>query len=412
MLGQTLDSNSAWLSARLADRGVIPLYHKTIADDLQATVTALTLAIETAELVIVTGGLGPTLDDLTRQAIATLMKKPLDMHPPSLERIRQLFKRLGREMPSSNRSQALIPRGAEVLNNDWGTAPGIRFKSGKTTVFALPGVPYEMENMAERHIFPMFDRGTGLAVVVASLHTFGAGESAVAETLGDLMQRGRNPLLGTTVSGGVVTVRFRCKAPTSKLAHKQLSATVELVKQRLGSLVFGEGTVTLADAVGELAKAKAKRLVTAESCTGGLVAKLLTDVPGSSAWFDGGWITYANAMKNRELHVAASLIEKDGAVSESVVCAMADGALQRSEADFSVALTGVAGPDGGTEEKPVGTIWIAIGRRVGERRGVIAECFRFPGTRDRVRDLAAKTALNLLRLELIRTGRSMWSVRQ
>ncbi len=402
ILGQTIDSNSAWLSARLADRGIITLYHKTIADDMEATVEALRLAATETELVIVTGGLGPTQDDLTRQAFAALINKPLDLHPPSLERIRSYFKSLGREMPASNRIQAHIPRGADVLENNWGTAPGIKMKMGKTLFFAFPGVPYEMEKMAEFHLFPLFERNSGMMVAIESLGTFGAGESIVAEKLGELMRRDRNPVVGTTVSGGVVTVRLRSEAPTIELAQKQLARTSALVKERLGVLVFAEGTQTLAEVVGKLAKLKIKRLVTAESCTGGLVAKMLTDVAGSSAWFEGGWVTYANEMKVQELAVPAALIERDGAVSESVACAMACGALKHSTADYSIALTGVAGPEGGTEVKPVGTVWIAIGYRNETQVTTQVECFRFPGGRDTIRDRAAKTALNMLRLELLK----------
>lgn len=403
VLGQTLDSNSAWLSARLADRGIIPLYHKTIPDDLEATVTALRLAAEITDLVIVTGGLGPTMDDLTRQAFAALMHKPLDLHPPSLERMRAFFKLLGRDMPASNRVQAQIPRGAEVLDNDWGTAPGIKVKIGKTLFFALPGVPYEMEKMAERYIFPLFDHGSGKVVCVESLATFGAGESVVAEKLGELMRRDRNPLVGTTVSGGVVTIRLRSEAPTFELAQKQLARAVALVKDRLGVLVFAEGNQTLAGAVGHLAKTKAKRLATAESCTGGLVAKMLSDLPGASEWFEGGWVTYSNALKIKQLSVPAALIQKEGAVSEAVVSAMAEGALKHSVADFSVALTGVAGPDGGSNDKPVGLVWIGVASRQGERIVSKAESFKFPGNREMIRDRAAKTALNLLRLELMKS---------
>jgi nicotinamide-nucleotide amidase len=402
VLGQTIDSNSAWLSACLTDRGIIPRYHKTVADDLDATVKALRLAVEEADVVIVTGGLGPTLDDLTRQAFAAFINKPLDLHPPSLERIRAYFKAMGREMPPSNRIQAQIPRGAEVLDNHWGTAPGMKLKVGKVLIFALPGVPIEMEKMAEHYIFPLFDRGSGRAVVVASLATFGAGESIIAEKLAELMRRDRNPLVGTTVSGGVVTIRLRSEAPTVELAQKQLKQTVVRVKELLGSLIFSEEKQTLADVVGQAMRAKGARVVTAESCTGGLVAKMLSDVPGASAWFEGGWVTYANVMKGRELQVPDSMIEQAGAVSEAVACAMARGALTGSTADYSLALTGVAGPEGGTDEKPVGTVWIAMGRRVGDQMETRAECFRFPGNREMIRDRAAKTALNLLRLELMK----------
>lgn len=402
ILGQTIDSNSAWLSFRLADRGIIPLYHKTIPDNLDATVSALRLAVSEAELVVVTGGLGPTQDDLTRQALAAFLNRPLDLHPPSLERIRFFFKGLGREMPPSNRIQAHIPRGTEILDNDWGTAPGIKAKIGKTLVFVLPGVPREMEKMAERYIFPLYANGSGQVVLVQSLAAFGAGESVMAEKLGELMRRDRNPTVGTTVSGGVVTIRVRSEAKTTDLARKHLSQTVALVKERLGEMLYAMDGQSLAGIVAQLAVAKAKRLAVAESCTGGLVAKLLTDVPGSSSWFEGGWVTYSNGLKENQLSVPAVLIEENGAVSEEVACAMAAGALQHSTADISVSLTGVAGPDGGTAAKPVGMVWIAVGHREGLTFVTKAECFRFPGDRAMIRDRAAKTAINLLRLDLLK----------
>lgn len=401
ILGQTVDSNSAWLSAGLSDHGVMTLYHKTVADDVEATVSALKEACTQADLVIVTGGLGPTEDDLTRQALAQFMNKPLDMHPPSLERIRAFFKSLNREMPVKNRIQAMVPRGSEVLDNDWGTAPGIRAQAGKTRIYVFPGVPREMMKMAEHYIFSHFRRGTGSALVLEAMHTFGAGESTVAEKLGDLMRRDRNPLVGTTVSGGIVTVRIRSESPTMALARKNMAVTVKAVATRLGPLVFGHGDETLPGVVARLCREKHVKVSLAESCTGGLVSKLLTDCAGSSAWFRGGWVTYSNALKTSELGVPSELIRHEGAVSAAVAEAMALGALMKSGADMALSLTGVAGPAGGTEEKPVGTVWIALAALNGEGSNVKSERFQFPGDRDMVRDRAAKTAINWLRLELL-----------
>lgn len=400
ILGQKVDTNSAWLSAKLAELGVMTLYHKTVADDLEATVAALKEACKAANLVIATGGLGPTADDLTRQAIAGLIKRPLDLHPPSLDRIKAYFKTLQREMPASNRVQALIPRGCEALDNDWGTAPGIKAEIGKTLLFAFPGVPYEMTNMATRDVFPLFKRKAGHALAMAILNTFGAGESVVAEKLGDLMRRDRNPLVGTTVSGGIVTVRIRSESPSVMGAQKNLETTLQEVKARLGNLVYGCDDETLAGKVVALCEAKGRRLALAESCTGGLMSKMLTDIPGSSKAYVGGWVVYSNAMKTRELGVPADLIDQEGAVSEAVACAMAEGALRHAEADLAVSLTGIAGPEGGTGKKPVGMVWIGMASREKGTTNIKAECFRYPGTREMIRDRAAKTALNLLRLEL------------
>jgi len=401
ILGQTVDSNSAWLSAKLSDYGVMTLYHKTVADDVEASVAAMKEACELAGLVIVTGGMGPTADDLTRQAISSLTNRPLDLHPPSLERIRAFFKALNRAMPVTNRIQAMVPRGSDVLDNDWGTAPGIKMRVGKSLLFAFPGVPHEMKNMADRYIFPLFKRGNGAVIVVEALNTFGAGESTVAEKLGDLMMRGHSTLVGTTVSDGIVTVRIRDESPTPALCEKHIASVVEAVEKKLGTLIFGRGDETLPGKVAQLCGEKHRRVVVAESCTGGLVAKMLSDIPGASSWFLGGWVTYSNAMKTTELGVAADLIDREGAVSDAVACAMAGHALEKSGADLSVALTGIAGPEGGSVEKPVGLVWIALGTR---KDGVIkarAERFHFPGTRQMIRDRAAKTAINWLRLELL-----------
>jgi nicotinamide-nucleotide amidase len=402
IMGQTVDTNSAWLSARFADIGIMTIYHKTVPDDAAAIVLALKEACALSEVVVVTGGLGPTDDDVTRHALVAFLNRPLDLHPPSLERIRAFFKSLGKTMPAINRIQAMVPRGVEVLDNDWGTAPGLKMKVGKKLVFLFPGVPREMMKMAERDVFQVFQKHSESAVLTEALHTFGAGESTIAEQLGDLMRRDRNPLVGTTVSQGVVTIRIRSEAPTRMLAQKHLAATVKAVESRLGTLIFGRSRETLAGVVGKLAGKMGIKVTTAESCTGGLVAQMLTDEAGASLYFVGGWVVYSNAMKTHELGVPASLIEREGAVSQAVACAMAEGALRQESADWSISTTGIAGPDGGSDEKPVGTVWIGLGHRTGAGIKTRAECLHFPGSRDMIRNRAAKTALNMLRLELLK----------
>ena len=406
VLGQTVDSNSAWLSARLAERGVMTLYHETVADDVAATARAIREAAVAAPLVILTGGLGPTDDDLTRQALAAVMEQSLLLHAPSLQKIRKFFKFLGRDMPETNRVQAMYPRGAKILVNHWGTAPGLKAKLGRATFYAFPGVPTEMKRMFERHVEPTLQLGTGRFILTDTLHTFGAGESTVAGMLGELMSRDRNPLVGTTVSGGGVSVRIRSDQATRERAQRELKATLRAAQQRLGPLVFGKGVETLQDVVGRLAKRRGTRLAVAESCTGGLVAKMITDVPGSSAWFVGGWVVYANALKHAALGVPLAGLRRHGAVSEAVACAMAEGVLRKSGADYALALTGIAGPDGGSAEKPVGTVWLGLARRQRKAITVHAECMRFPGDRAMVRERAAKAGLNLLRLELMQEATS------
>jgi nicotinamide-nucleotide amidase len=352
--------------------------------------------------VILTGGLGPTRDDLTREAFARILGAPLELHEASLERIRLFFQKIGRPMVETNHVQALCPRGAEVLDNDWGTAPGIAATVGRARIFALPGVPSEMKGMFERHILPTVQNQSGRAILTEAVRTFGAGESLIAEKLGNLMRRDRNPLVGTTASGWLVTVRIRSDFPSAAEAERELAAVVKQVEERLGDVVFGRGETSLAQAVGNLLKSRKKTVATAESCTGGLVGKLLTDVPGSSAYYRGGWVVYSNRLKERELGISMEIIIKHGAVSEQVVRLMAECAVNKTNADYALALTGIAGPDGGSEEKPVGTVWIALARNAPDGPVVSAECLKFPGDRETVRDRAAKTALNMLRLDLMK----------
>jgi nicotinamide-nucleotide amidase len=402
VLGQTVDTNAAWLSARLAERGVMTLYHKTVADDLTATVQAIKEGSRAARLMILTGGLGPTEDDLTRQALAAALDRPLQLHRPSLRRIRSFFKSLGRAMPAANEIQAMCPRGSLMLANNWGTAPGVKARIGWTTLYAFPGVPREMTRMYGRYVEPTLTGQAERAILTATLRTFGAGESTVAALLGDLMRRDRRPVVGTTVTGGVVSVRIRSDESSAETARRKLRTTVRAARRRLGTLVFGREDDTLAGIVGRCAKHTGTRIAVAESCTGGLVAKMITDVPGASEWFAGGWVVYSNVLKQRELGVPVSLLRHHGAVSEAVACAMARGALRKSGADMAVAITGIAGPGGGSRDKPVGTVWMALAGRGASRRVARVERTRFPGDRDMVRDRAAKTALNMMRLEFDR----------
>jgi nicotinamide-nucleotide amidase len=400
-LGQAVDTNSAWLSARLAEQGVLTAYHLTVPDDQAAIARAVRDAARAAPWVLITGGLGPTPDDLTRPALAEALGVPLRLHAPSLERIERFFQRMRRPMPEANRVQAMCPEGATILENERGTAPGIRARLGEAEVFVMPGVPHEMEAMFVRHVAPLLRERSARAIATRTIRTFGAGESTVAEMLGPLMRRDRNPLVGTTVSKGVVSVRVRSDFESRAEAAEELEATCREIESRLGTLVFGGEDDSLEAAVGRLLKAGGQTLACAESCTGGLVAKLLTDVPGSSDYFAGGWVVYSNRLKQSELQVSERALVEFGAVSEAVARQMAEGALARAQADFALSLTGIAGPDGGTPDKPVGVVWIGLARR--EANGVKSRAERHPfaGDRELVRDRAARTALNLLRLELM-----------
>jgi nicotinamide-nucleotide amidase len=400
-LGQTVDTNSAWASARLAAMGVPTLRHVTIADELGPITHAIADAARDADLVVITGGLGPTEDDLTRQALADALGWPLDEDPDAIATLRRWFDDRGRPMPDRNRTQALVPRGAEPIPNPRGTAPGIRASLHDADVFAVPGVPREMRGMVEDAVLPhvarrLADAGVTRVIRTTKLNTFGAGESTVAEMLGpELMHRDRNPKVGTTVADGYCSVRLRAEYDDAHEADDRLADTAEQVCRRLGPLVFGRDDATLQQATLDALTRAGLVVATAESCTGGLVAAMLTDVPGSSAAVQGGWVVYANELKHRQLDLPLDMLRQYGAVSPQVADALATAAARKADADLAVALTGIAGPGGGTPDKPVGTVYLGLARR-----DQPATVFRLAliGDRHAVRDRAAKCALQALRL--------------
>jgi nicotinamide-nucleotide amidase len=403
VLGQVADTNAAFVSSRLVEMGIMPQYHQTLPDELQAVVKAVKHAATKADLVIITGGLGPTQDDLTRQAIAAAMGVSMVFHQPSFNALKRFFKKRGRVMSENNRIQATFPKGSAVLENPLGTAPGFMVQIDQAKVIVLPGVPREMKVMFARHFPRLLKRQTRNRILTMQINSFGLGESVVAEKLGALMRRDRNPLVGTTASGGVISIRIRGEFTDAKKGAREMRETAAQIQKRLGEYVFGEGDITLAETVGRMLVKKNKTLATAESCTAGLLAAMITEIPGASKYFLGGWVVYANRLKSACLDVPQKLIERDGAVSETVAKKMASGALLASGADYALAITGIAGPTGGTSQKPVGTVWIALAEKNKRGLEVSAEIFFFGGERSFLRELAAKRALNILRLRLMRS---------
>jgi nicotinamide-nucleotide amidase len=399
-LGQGLDTNSQWLSQQLVGVGIVPVQHATVPDDLNAIRDAMLRLAAAADVVISTGGLGPTADDLTRQALAAAMNEPLAEDPAAMEQLRAWFAGRGRRMPEANRVQAQRPHSASLLQNAFGTAPGLRALLGSAgvEVFCLPGPPREVRPMFETQVRPHLRPAR--EVTTRAVHMFGLGESEVAERLGDLMTRTHSPLVGTTVSGGVVTVRIRHEGPGGAAA---IAETENAVRDLIGPYVFGAGVDTLASVTLGLLRERSHTVAVVESCTGGLLGALLTDVPGSSAAVRGGWITYSNDFKTRLIGVPESTFAADGpgAVSRECAQAMARGGLERSGAGWCLSITGIAGPDGGTPEKPVGTVWIALASR---HREIETRRFAFAGERANVRDWAARSALAMLRFALAGAG--------
>lgn len=411
VLGQSLDTNARWLSAQLIERGIPVFEHATVADDLDAILRALQRLCGAAPLVIVTGGLGPTADDLTRQALASLLHEPLVPDEAALEVLSSWLATRGRGMSENQRLQIMRPASARMIPNPVGTAPGMAAtrstQSSECEVYCLPGPPREMCPMFEVSVVPLLRPPAGRVILTRVLRTFGVGESEIAQRLGPLMDRTRNPLIGTTASGGEVTVRIRYEGEPVA-GPRLVDDSEQLVRQAIGEVIYGSGDETIQESVATLLDARRERLITAESCTGGLLGSMITSVAGSSAVYEGGWVTYANEVKSRELGVQAALIEEHGAVSAEVAASMAAGALAHAHgAHHALAITGIAGPDGGTPDKPVGTVFVARSAR--QRNGPHALAFppldvrrfHFIGSRTDVRDRSAKSALAMLRLALV-----------
>ncbi|MGB2986293.1 MAG: competence/damage-inducible protein A [Phycisphaerae bacterium] len=401
--GQAVDTNAAWLSAALTRFGISVVQHVTVDDDLDRICAAIRQALGGSDIVIITGGLGPTPDDLTRQAFADAVGEPLEQNAEALEHIRTMFARWQRPMSESNKVQALIPRGCEVIPNERGTAPGIRYRRGDVQLFALPGVPAEMQAMFNATIASALEAQTGGARThQARLLCYGISEAKVGEVIGDLMKRDRNPLVGTTALGGVISVRVVARGNDENDAKRLVAADLSEIRRRLGTVVFGEGDDSLEAVVARLLTQQGQTIATAESCTGGLLAKRLTDVPGSSAYFLRGYVTYSNEAKTELVNVASELIAVEGAVSEPVARAMASGCRTAAGSDFALSITGIAGPTGGSPpDKPVGLVYIGLA----DSDGVEVKRFLFGEhlARDEIRDRSCKMALNLLRIRITRT---------
>ncbi len=404
-MGQTVDTNAAWLSAQLAAVGIPCEQHITVSDDLEPIHGAIAAACRHADLVLITGGLGPTDDDLTRQALADVMGVGLELHQESLDRIAAFFATRNRSMAPANRIQAMFPRGATPIENSCGTAPGICARLGKTDIYCMPGVPREMFTMFERDILPKLrSLGGGRACVQRILRTYGGAEGEIGERIADLMKRGRNPTVGTSAADMIISIRINALAATPDEAARLAEADAREVRSRLGEWVFGEDDDTLQGAVGRVLIKSRRTISTAESCTGGLIAKRLTDVPGSSAYLMQGFVTYSNDAKNRLLGVPMDLIEKHGAVSEQVARAMAEGCRRVSNTNYAIAVTGIAGPTGGTPEKPVGLVYVGLAD--GDKTEVRELRMGDHLTRSEIRDRTGKFALGMLRASLNRAPQS------
>jgi nicotinamide-nucleotide amidase len=397
--GEIVDSNKSFLSDRLLSLDIETHYHASVRDDPPAMIDAFLRAAERSDVVLVSGGLGPTRDDLTSEVLAKTFGLAHELDEAALETIRAFFRSVDREMTENNASQALFPAGSEVLANPIGTAPGFALEQGGAVFFCMPGVPRELYRMMDEQVLPRVARRAGggaQAVRARLLRTFGMGESTLDAELADIAASG-DVSLGFRTSFPDNYLRPLARGASEAEAEAKLDEICDAIRDRLGPLVYGEGDDSMETVVGRLLTEQGRSIAVAESCTGGLIAERITDVPGSSGYFLGGVVAYANSAKQDLLGVPAHVLETHGAVSDATVRAMAEGVRRRFGADIGVATTGISGPDGGSDEKPVGLVHLALARD-GETH---AEHFVFPLDRTRHRQLTAQVGLDWVRRALL-----------
>lgn len=397
--GDVVDTNSAHIAAELGRLGIETRFHSAVGDIQSQLLKVLGSAAERADIVIVTGGLGPTKDDITREAVAACAKSRLVLDEDSLKRIEDFFRQRGYTPSENNLAQAMMPEGASVIPNPRGTAPGFMLEIGSALMLVLPGVPAEMKLMLEQTVLPHLHKlGLGGRVrLCRRLHIFGPGESSIDSKIRGWLDPEGNPSIGITVAGGIITVSISAIAPNEAAASTLIRKPESEIRKALGELVFGTDDETLQQATARLLLEQGLTLATAESCTGGLLTSMLVETAGVSASLVGGIVAYSNELKIRELGVPGGLIDEKGAVSPEVAEAMAKGARERLGADLGVAITGIAGPEGGTSTKPVGLVYIALA----DADTSDVRAHRFRGSRNEIRTRAAYTALNMLRLHLL-----------
>jgi nicotinamide-nucleotide amidase len=395
LTGQVVDTNSAWLMDRLWELGVVVRRKTLVGDDRADLLAALAETTGRAEVVVMSGGLGPTEDDLTAECVAAAMGVPLEVHQPSLDAIRDRFARMGRTLTPNNEKQARIPRGATVIPNRFGTAPGFVAPLGRGEIACLPGVPVEFKGLCQEFLLPRLASRLDEVPAARVVKLFGVPESHADNRMRPVMDDPANQgvRFGYRAHWPEIHVKWTATGPGAVERADRILATV---RQLFGESIWGTGKDELPELVVARLAARGERLAVAESCTGGLLAELVTAVPGASAVFDLGVVAYANQMKAEVVGVPAALLGACGAVSEAVARAMAETVRQRARTAWGVGITGIAGPTGGTPDKPVGTVHLALSGP----QGTSHWWRKYPGDRDRIRRMAAGDALNQLRLAL------------
>ena len=395
LLGQIINTNSAYMAAGLNAIGFDVVYQTTVGDNRKRMCSVLEQALSRADIVITSGGLGPTQGDITKEVCAGIFGRKLYLHEESLDRIKAHFQHIQKEMADNNVRQAMIPEGAVVFKNYAGTAPGVALEDNGRLLVNLPGPPSEMKDMFERSLKPYLEEKYGFDSVIVSrvLDTFGIGESSLETLIRDLILAQQNPTLALLVRPSGVIIRITAKAPTKQEADELISQMEQEIRARLDKYIYAVDDEDMEDIVGSQLLQRQLTIACAESCTGGLLTSRLTDVSGSSAYVKGAIVSYTNEMKHRELGVSEELLASQGAVCEAVAAAMAEGVALKTGADIGVGITGIAGPGGASDEKPVGLVYIAVAGR----EGTIVKKNIFTGRRKQIKYKTTQTALDMVR---------------
>lgn len=393
LLGDIVNTDAQVISQGLSELGINVFYQTVVGDNPARLRHVVETARDRADIIITTGGLGPTLDDLTKETLATVFGKKMALHQPSLDRIKGFFDAIGREMTPNNEKQAWLPEGCTVFTNEWGTAPGCAFEAYGKHVLMLPGPPRECNPMWKECAMPYLYKLAGGCIVSRNIRVFGLGESNMETILHDMMAESTNPTIAPYAKTSECFARVTAKADTPEECEALLEPVVEKICGLLGDDVYGVDVDSLEQVVGDGLRDRGLTLAVAESCTGGLLSKRITDVPGCSDYYLGGVCSYANEVKMRLLGVKKDTLETVGAVSPEVAEQMAEGVAKALGADVGVGITGVAGPGGGTDDKPVGLVYISVWHKGTH----YTRRMKSTNGRDRVRMQAASTALDLIR---------------
>nr|NQU94166.1 competence/damage-inducible protein A [Bacteroidota bacterium] len=400
LIGQVVDTNSAWMAEKLNSIGIKVVQITSISDNREQILQTLKEASSRADIILITGGLGPTRDDITKQTLCEYFNTNLQFNEDAYKNVKNLFIQRGFKVTEINRKQAEIPASCIPIQNINGTAPGMWFEKDGKIYVSMPGVPFEMKPMVTNHILPrLAEQFNSSYILHKTILTQGVGESFLAKTIEEWEDRlPPNMKLAYLPQPGLVRLRITAVGDNREELETQVEDQCVQVRPLIPDLIFGYDTDTMEGVIGSLLVGQGKTVSTAESCTGGVLAHKITSVPGSSAYFMGSVVAYDNRVKVSVLNVDEQLIDQHGAVSEAVVCQMAEGVRKLLKTDFALATSGIAGPDGGTEQKPVGTTWIALA----SPEKVIAKKFLFGEHRGRNIKKASLAALNILRMELLR----------